>query len=220
MQLVADRLSGTYPFNESSPYSFTPFYLFYILTILVFFKESFEQLAYDPSIDTKRGGLCIHKPTNQKAQDEFLAFSRNIQLQTPKSTTHFTERADYLWQKALDENKYKVLKKVVVEKKKRGRKRKLVEKEDSSISEISAITGNSVDEESMDVSTHDCEADVNHEQETSKDIAMGLEDDDQMLEFLHRTGDDHNDRAKFLAMVTLCRGTGTLQNYGVILLNR
>ena len=212
MQLVADRLSGTYAYdNESSIHSFTTFSLFYKLTHTSPFKESFEQLTYDPSIDTKRGGLCIHKPTNQKAQDEFLAFSRNIQLQTPNSTTHFTERADYLWQKALEENKYKVLKKVVVEKKKRGRKRKLVEKEDSSISEISAITGNSVDE-SMDVSTHDCEADVNEDVETSKDIAMGLEEDDQMLEFLHRKGDDNNHRAKFLAMVTLCRGTGTYQN--------
>ena len=174
--------------------------------------ETSELLHYDPSIRTKRGGLCIHKPSSStNSHDRFLTFSRNLQLQTPRDATHNIERADYLWGKACQESRFQRLEKVEKEKKK-GKKRKLMEKVDNN-SDASVVADTSasiamtmnVDQTAMDVD----ENDGSNANDTIAETALGTENDYGMLEYLQIKGSGQVARAQFLSLVELCRGTGT-----------
>ena len=183
--------------------------------------DTSELLTYDPTIRPKRGGLCIHRPSSPTpSHDQFLTFSRNLQLQTPRDATHNIERADFLWENALQKNTFRIMEKVSKEKK-RGKKRKLVEKGDSSISDVSVATGNSANfsmdtdnkQDGMEVDATGEDGDANGN--GTCEIALGTEDDYRMLEYLQLKGSGQVARAQFLSLVELCRGTGMYLLYSL-----
>lgn len=61
--------------------------------------------------------------------------------------------------------------------------------------------------------THSKEGNTNMHSDGSlinrSDVAMGMEDDEYMLEYLQRRGNGNAARAEFLALIQLCRGRGT-----------
>ena len=158
-------------------------------------------------------------------------------LQTPKDANHNIARADHLYNQALGENKFRVLAApaVAVPEKKRGRKRKLLEKLDSAVSEMSNGTSvdagasagagagagdptnvtneaTTADVQNMDTTEANVDESIENNQTSMNDVAMGLEDDYQMLEYLQIKGSGQVPRAQFLALVGLCRGRGMLLN--------
>ncbi len=217
--------------------------------------ESTEMLTYDPRVKSERGGLCIHRPSpiplqsesymstfKQKpptTHDEYLTFCRNLTLQTPKDYNHSIARADHLWKTALEQDKYRSLEAIVVQEKKRGRKRKLEKSEsgvsiatfiDSNVSggngnvskAVESSTSQSHSPVSMDLddgngsgASVDERADVgtdNTNYARGGNVALGLEDDDGMLEYLQVNGSGKLKRAQLMMMVELCRGTGRSYN--------
>lgn len=157
--------------------------------------ESATPEVYEPtptSEQSKRGGICVHRPTSTHLQhDTFLAYGRNLMLQRPRDTHYNIARADYMWNKALEDDKYRAMEQPIV--KKPGRKRK-IDRDDSAVSDNSKRS-TSKWKRSLDID----------------DKAIGLEDDDCMLEYLQLRSRGKAGRAEFIALVTLCRGKG--ENY-------
>lgn len=193
--------------------------------------ESNEPLIYDPTLKSKRGGLCIHRPSilasepmnppTTHTHDEYLTFCRNLTSQTPKDHNHTVARADHLWKDALENHIFRAMKVVVrVQEKKKGRKRKLEQSESgvsiatSADSSVSGVNGNvnangsleSARQSLVGMDVDDCGGDA--DSCVVRDVALGMESDDRMLEYLQVNGSGKAKRAQFLMIVELCRGTG------------
>lgn len=155
-------------------------------------QESIAPEIYEPTAtleQSKRGGICVHRPTSTHLQhDRFLTFGRNIMLQTPRDVHYNIARADCLWKKAQQDDIYRAMEQPVV--KKPGRKRKM-DREDSVVSETFKKCTSKGKGSSDGI--HDT-------------AAIGLEDDDCMLEYLQFRGRGKAGRAEFIALATLCRG--------------
>jgi hypothetical protein len=156
--------------------------------------------------------MCIHRPISSAtdSHDEFLVFCRNLCLQTPKDRSHAIERSDYMWKNAVDNGCFKELEKVVVvaKEKKRGRKRKLAEKNDersSNTNDLASMTSEKEVESDLEP--------LNKNGNEAMEVALGLEDDELMLQYLQLQGSGQVARAQFLTLVHLCRGTGMFSLY-------
>lgn len=158
--------------------------------------------------------MCIHRPSSSPtdSHDPFLVFCRNLCLQTPKDRSHAIERAEYVWKNAVDNDCFKGLEKVVVvvKEKKRGRKRKLADKTDECSSDLGMNSTNDLasmanEEKGGESILEPFKRNVNE----AMDVALGLEDDELMLQYLQIQGSGQVARAQFLTLVHLCRGTGT-----------
>jgi len=110
-------------------------------------------------------------------------------LQTPRDVHYNIARTDYLWNKAHEDDTYRAMEQPIV--KKPGRKRKM-DRDDSTVS------GNSVKSSVRGARYSDMD----------DDEAIGLENDDCMLEYLQLRGHGKAGRAEFIALSTLCRGKG------------
>lgn len=169
-------------------------------------QNSSEMLSYNPINLPNRGGMCIHRPMSSAtdSHDEFLVFCRNLCLQTPKDRSHAIERSDYMWKNAVDNGCFKELEKVVVvaKEKKRGRKRKIAEKNDersSNTNDLASMTSEKEVESDLEP--------LNKNGNEAMEVALGLEDDELMLQYLQLQGSGQVARAQFLTLVNLCRGT-------------
>mmetsp|Transcript_11570 Transcript_11570/g.21629 ORF Transcript_11570/g.21629 Transcript_11570/m.21629 type:complete len:2140 (-) Transcript_11570:138-6557(-) len=172
-------------------------------------QDSNEFLTYDPTNSPKRGGMCIHRPASSLADshDEFLVFSRNLCLQTPKDRSHAIERAEYLWKNALENDCFKELEKVVVKEKKRGRKRKLADKIDEGANDVGVASSNNLTSMSNGKELESDFQPYNQDNNATMNVTLGLEDDELMLQYLQIQGSGQVARAQFLTLVHLCRGT-------------
>ena len=191
--------------------------------------------------------------------DQFLAFTRNIMLQTPitrkeiqssrqytkqNSHSHSYRRIDYLFNNALQKNRFQCYgdsKKDRNGKKKsngsgnsatssnggkRGRKRKVVEVNNdnldlddaSNTTTTSVATTNHVRLDStIAKNEHGHDDNLNHGKTNDRHglqkgngnvVALGLENDEQFLEYLQTRHNGNVQRAQLSLLSNLCRGTG------------
>lgn len=161
-----------------------------------------------------RGGICIHKPSQSNhtsrlsQQDDFLLFSRNLFLQTPRPYVDFD--IDEFW----DSTAERVFSGEKSDSGPKGKKKRATKRKasavDESVDEDSIRSGSSFSRKKSEDGENRKMGSCNEQVDIDASMLplCGLEDDDRMLSFLqsnHR-GDSH--RAKLSAMINMDRGYG------------
>jgi hypothetical protein len=170
-----------------------------------------------------RGGICIHRPimwtetvTAERpvldTQEEFLTFSRNMFLQTPRPSGGID--IDSIWD---DEAERMFAVRADVGQEKRRTKRKAAASVDGSVDDESIRSGG----EPLERKNGDCEMEGAAVEEVEREPCAkleqssmlplcGLEDDEHMLSYLQASHRGDYQKAKLDTMVNVDRGYGEM----------
>ena len=167
------------------------------------------------------GGVCIHRPkhikgeneTNVASYEQYLAFARNLMLQMPQKSSHTSRRADHLWKEALSNKSLgepeNYNSSTGTSGSRRGRKRKmeLPDDDDMAWGLLASKSGNNVPQSPQNEKPPQSTPSVNP-QPTSQ--LIGLENDEQMLEYLQVRHNGNINRAQLVTLSQLSMGQGKI----------